>query len=391
MNKIIMTIRQFWQKTVGRLRGQVASSQDSQNLRRGLAAVSDESHALQAELDNVRQLLVQTGDEGSRKLAELQQQLEQAVADQEQVHHQIRGLQGTLEDAQTRQDKAESRVVELETELTQEHNRQLGLIQQLEGRERALELRTGRAIWVASAALLLVAISSAAVMWGIYNNNRILSDLGSDIHDIKLSMAQPPAQSLKAPPVEADDTPPAVVTMPPATVPDTYQSQEAEPDEVIELLPVPSVINPAGSANQSRIYTKREDARQFFADNALQPGVITLQSGLQYRIISEGVGRMPTLSDSVLVDYRAFLLDGSEFDSPDQEPGENVFAMDEVIPGWKEALLRMEEGAQWEIYIPANLTRKRGIRKRGMLGFKPLIYIIELKAIVDAEVSGQDQ
>jgi FKBP-type peptidyl-prolyl cis-trans isomerase len=100
---------------------------------------------------------------------------------------------------------------------------------------------------------------------------------------------------------------------------------------------------------------------------------------------------MPTLSDSVLVDYRAFLLDGSEFDSPDEEPGEAVFAMDEVIPGWKEALLRMEEGSQWELYIPANLAHKGSTRKRGMLGFEPLVYVLELKSIFDADVPAQDQ
>lgn len=403
-----MTFREFWQKATTRRLGQVASPQDSQDLRHGLAAVSDENHALQAEMGNVRQLVVQTGDEGSRKLdelqqhvvqasdegarklAELQQHVEHAVAEQEREQHLIQGLQGVLQDAKARQDKAESRVGELELELRQEHVMQLGLIHQIEGRERALELRTGRAVWVASAALLLVAISSAAMIWNVHNNNRRLGDLGGDIQDTKLPMAQPPAHNLNAPPVEEYDLPPAGMAQPPEMIPETYQSQ-AEPDEVIDLLPVPSVISTAGSANQDRKYEKREDAQLFFDDIAQQPGVISLPSGLHYKNISQGNGRMPSMSDRVLVDYRAFLLDGTEFDSSYQKQGDSIYALDEVLPVMKEALLLMEEGAQLELYIPHHLTSKAGTRKRGKHRFEPQVYILELKSIVDADEPGQDQ
>ena len=97
------------------------------------------------------------------------------------------------------------------------------------------------------------------------------------------------------------------------------------------------------------------------------------------------------MSDRVLVDYRAFLMDGTEFDSSYQRRGDSIYVLDEVLPVLKEALLLMEEGAQLELYIPHHLTSNAGTRKRGKHRFEPQVYILELKSIVDADESGQDQ
>ena len=410
MNRVMVNFKQFWQKTVERLKGRIASP-DSRELKRGLAAIRDESHALQAEMDNVRQRVVQASDEGARKLADLQlyvtqaneegarqladlqQRVELAESERSQVQQQVQGLRTELRDAATRQDTAETRVRELETELKREHDKQLELMQQVRDRERQLERRTGRTMWIASAALLLGAISSGAMMWSVRSNDKMLAELGKDIRAIKLSMTQQPAPILNTPVVEEFAEPAAVATSPPpVSVPAAAPVQPAATDRQ-DLLPYSIAGNTGDAGSPNRIYRSREDAKIFFEENARQAGIVTLPGGTQYRILSKGTGRTPAASDRVIVDYRAFLLDGTEFDSAysDPDPDAATFTVDEVIPGWKEALLNMQEGAQWELYIPPDLAHKGSTRKRSMFGFEPLIYVIELKSVINVDDSSRDE
>jgi len=105
-----------------------------------------------------------------------------------------------------------------------------------------------------------------------------------------------------------------------------------------------------------------EQAREFLADNKTKSGIHTLDNGLQYRIIKSGEGPQPTRDDSVTTHYRGKLLDGSEFDSS-YARGEPVqFPVTGVIPGWQEALVRMQPGAKWELFVPAELAYgERGV------------------------------
>ena len=120
----------------------------------------------------------------------------------------------------------------------------------------------------------------------------------------------------------------------------------------------------------------------FFEENARKQGVVSLPSGLQYRILRPGKGRKPGATDSVTVQYRGTLPDGSEVDSSYQGDGPVILRVDEVIPGWQEALLLMQAGAKWEVFIPPRLARlQRGTRKRALGGDQPLIYDIELLSI----------
>lgn len=132
---------------------------------------------------------------------------------------------------------------------------------------------------------------------------------------------------------------------------------------------------------ESRI--KREMARkegsEFLAANAKKPGIKTLPSGLQYRVIQPGDGDRPQATDKVTVYYRSTLLDGSEFGGT-QEDMPEVFAVADVIPGLKEALQLMQPGAKWELFIPPGL----GFGRRGVLEDQTLIYEIELLNIVKA-------
>ena len=94
----------------------------------------------------------------------------------------------------------------------------------------------------------------------------------------------------------------------------------------------------------------------FLAENAKKPGVKTTPSGLQYKILKEGDGPMPKKTDTVKVNYKGTLIDGTVFDSS-YDRGEPVtFQVDGVIPGWTEALQMMKVGSKWQLFIPAKLA-----------------------------------
>lgn len=95
-------------------------------------------------------------------------------------------------------------------------------------------------------------------------------------------------------------------------------------------------------------------AEEFLRRNRHQPGVKTTASGLQYRVATEGKGRKPRANDRVRVRYKGTLLDGTEFDSSEPN-GEAVFDVDEVIPGWTQALKLMKVGSTWRLWIPPDL------------------------------------
>ena len=121
----------------------------------------------------------------------------------------------------------------------------------------------------------------------------------------------------------------------------------------------------------------KADGEAFLTANKTKPGIITLPNGLQYKIITEGKGESPKPEDIVEANYRGTLIDGTEFDA--SKPGQPlVRPANQVIKGWTEALTRMQPGAKWQLFIPADLAY-------GERGFPPkigpnaaLIFDIEL-------------
>ncbi|WP_462325307.1 FKBP-type peptidyl-prolyl cis-trans isomerase [Desulfoplanes sp.] len=96
--------------------------------------------------------------------------------------------------------------------------------------------------------------------------------------------------------------------------------------------------------------------KAFLDENAKKDGVVTLESGLQYRIVKEGNGTTPTGEDIVTVHYKGTLTDGTEFDSSYSRNQPATFPVNGVIKGWTEALKKMKEGGHWMLYIPADLA-----------------------------------
>ena len=101
--------------------------------------------------------------------------------------------------------------------------------------------------------------------------------------------------------------------------------------------------------------TNKTEGEAFLAANKTKPGVVTLPSGLQYKILKEGTGPKPSESDSVVCNYRGTLVNGKEFDS--SKPGEPItFPVNGVIKGWTEALQLMPVGSKWQLFIPSQLA-----------------------------------
>jgi len=99
-----------------------------------------------------------------------------------------------------------------------------------------------------------------------------------------------------------------------------------------------------------------KDGQGFLAANKAKPGVVTLPSGLQYKVISAGTGPKPTAEDTVLCNYRGTLINGTEFDNSAKHGGPTEIPVGGVIKGWTEALQLMPTGSKWELYVPAELA-----------------------------------
>ena len=98
-----------------------------------------------------------------------------------------------------------------------------------------------------------------------------------------------------------------------------------------------------------------EKGKAFLAENAKKEGIVTLPSGLQYEVITEGNGKKPSATDRVKCHYEGTLIDGTLFDSSIKRGQPAVFGVNQVIKGWVEALQLMSEGSKWKLFIPSEL------------------------------------
>ncbi len=100
----------------------------------------------------------------------------------------------------------------------------------------------------------------------------------------------------------------------------------------------------------------KEEGQAFLAANKTKEGIVTLPSGLQYKIVKQGTGPKPTAADTVVCNYRGTLINGTEFDSSEKHGGPATFPVGRVIKGWTEALQLMPVGSKWQLFVPADLA-----------------------------------
>jgi FKBP-type peptidyl-prolyl cis-trans isomerase FklB len=126
----------------------------------------------------------------------------------------------------------------------------------------------------------------------------------------------------------------------------------------------------------------KKEGEAFLVKNKTKDGVKTLPSGLQYKVITEGKGKSPKASDTVTVQYRGTLIDGTEFDSSYKRGQPATFPVGGVIKGWTEALQLMKEGSKWQLVIPSDLAYGANGTPGGPIGPNAvLIFDVELVSI----------
>ena len=131
-------------------------------------------------------------------------------------------------------------------------------------------------------------------------------------------------------------------------------------------------------ATEKKYADNKAAGEKFLADNKTKEGVVTTESGLQYKIITKGTGAIPADTCKVKVNYKGTLIDGTEFDSSYKRKEPATFRANQVIKGWTEALTMMPVGSKWELYIPYDLAY--GSRETGgqIKPFSTLIFEIEV-------------
>jgi FKBP-type peptidyl-prolyl cis-trans isomerase FklB len=129
----------------------------------------------------------------------------------------------------------------------------------------------------------------------------------------------------------------------------------------------------------------KAEGEKFHKENAKKEGVVTLESGLQYKILKEGKGDKPAETDRVKVNYKGTLIDGTEFDSSYKRNRPATFGVNRVVKGWTEALQLMPVGSKWQIFVPSELGYgERGSRDK--IGpHATLIFEVELLEIMKAD------
>lgn len=122
----------------------------------------------------------------------------------------------------------------------------------------------------------------------------------------------------------------------------------------------------------------KESSEKFLQDNKKKDGVKTTASGLQYKVLTQGDGPKPAATDTVVVNYRGTLIDGTEFDSSYKRNEPATFPVNAVIPGWTEALQMMPVHSKWQLFIPADLAYGAEGRPPVIGPSQALIFEVEL-------------
>jgi len=162
----------------------------------------------------------------------------------------------------------------------------------------------------------------------------------------------------------------------------------SDDQEQTALMGVETELNvTAAVVERKRIADRnKREAEQFLAENQKKDGVVTLPSGLQYKVIKAGAGKKPTALDVAICQYRGMLTDGTEFDSSyKKKGGEPVrFPLRAVIKGWQEALQRMPAGSKWQLFVPPDLAYgERGVPRARIPPNAALVFDVELLGVND--------
>ncbi len=401
---------------------------DLEQVRHTLESIRDEDARKLAELESSNSRLATAREADSARILELGKRLVEIETERDQARDQVKALdvalaattsrllkidtqirdlqvqsveqvrqfEASLADAGSRLESMDSQVRILGIKLDNERQHVLKNFQVMQSRVHKQNYRLNWTITAAVFALLLGAVAGGVQLWHGQKNAAMLSDMSRDIKTVMSSVNKglsgdtsmddlPQEEALQPPVAErgavSDATPANSVAQ---------LAQTAATEDVASGEPGPGrVLSGAAPVRTRNIYSAgerqytRQDANKFFEDNAASADVTTLPNGVQYRVVRFGSGKSPTLSDQVVVSYVGIRPDGAVTTESYSDGAPKTFSMQQVMPGWQEVLLEMREGAEFELYIPSNIASTGGVRKRGLRGFEPSIYLIELLQVVE--------
>ena len=397
---------------------------DLEQVHQNLEHARVEDHRKLSELESLNSRFEAAREADGRKLLELDRRLAGIEAERNQARDRIKILEDSLTKATARLETTAGQIRELQAgsvelvtrfeaslidagnrfEATDNQLTILGIKLENErqhaqkafdsilGRFRKLGVRLNWAIAAAGFAVLLGTVAGAVLIWDVQKNAALLAGMSRDIKDLMASVnqsgvqkvpgsAQPPLPA-RAPRTGTTQTvnPAGKAAATTTTVPSAEAAiDKTKPDS---LLPGSAGDRVRSSKRLGVQQATRQDATAFFAENAKVEGMISLASGVQYRVVKSGSGESPSLTDQVVVSYIGSAPDGPVFDETYTNGTPVTFSMSEVTPAWREVLLKMQEGAEFELYVPPKLATSGGTRKRSMLGFEPSVYLIELQQVV---------
>ena len=137
-----------------------------------------------------------------------------------------------------------------------------------------------------------------------------------------------------------------------------------------------------GKVNADKVANTLEEGLKFLEEKRKKEGVVELPSGLQYKVLKEGDGEIPTANDKVKCHYHGTLIDGAVFDSSVQRGQPAVFPVNGVIKGWVEALQLMSAGSKWRLFIPSDLAYGSNGAGASIGPNSTLIFDVELLEII---------
>ncbi|HYQ73109.1 MAG TPA: FKBP-type peptidyl-prolyl cis-trans isomerase [Gammaproteobacteria bacterium] len=290
---------------------------------------------------------------------------------------EITQLRQSLADAAALQEKTETQVRFLrERQETERREHQAHVLESM-ARERRQNRRLAGAMLLAGCALLLGALAGAVSIRHGSQYAGLLAELSRDIKDIKTAF-----QSQLAAQGTLQSAVPGTVATTAGSPTENQQAASIEHQDA-ERQP-PDIATVVSHYHPHSTYRNRQEMLAFFKDNATELGVVSVADGLQYRVVDHGAGKSPGNSDTVVLDYSAFLLDGTQLFSSYDEPLPVQLGINQLMPGLQEVVPRMEEGARWEVYVSPDHAYRGGTRKRKKYGYEPLIYVVELRSVIDA-------
>lgn len=136
-----------------------------------------------------------------------------------------------------------------------------------------------------------------------------------------------------------------------------------------------------GALEKKKFEGNINEGTKFLSENSKKPGIVTLPSGLQYQVITQGTGVKPKATDEVTVNYKGTLLNGKQFDSSYDRGEPATFMLNQVIPGWTEGLQYMPAGSKYKFFVPYALAYGERAAGPDIAPYSTLIFEVELISV----------